>query len=90
MKIAISTLVTTAAWTAELVAIAYSPGIHSTPGIWLMLIGLPGVAVATLMASLSDYAQNDALGYLIMFLGNWFFLWGVVQGFVSLKRKLSK
>jgi hypothetical protein len=35
-------------------------------------------------------SPNDYLMYFIMFLVNWLFYWGVIQGFVSVKRKLFK
>jgi len=89
LKIAISTLILAAAWTVVSVAIAYSPGAHSTPGFWIILIGLPGVAIA---AGLANYyaSMSDKLGYFIMFLGNWLFWWGVIKGFVYVKRKMLK
>ncbi|MGA7791863.1 MAG: hypothetical protein WCA19_02415 [Candidatus Acidiferrales bacterium] len=89
MKIAISTLIFAAAWTIVSVAIAYSLGADSTPGFWTILIGLTGVAIAAALASYYD-SMSDNLGYFIMFMGNWFFWWGVIQGFASVKRKFLK
>jgi hypothetical protein len=88
LKIALSTLGLSAAWA---IAISHSPGLYSTPTIWMIWIGLPGVAIAVGLASISEYVRrSDSLAYFIMFLGNRFFFWGAVKGFLSLKRKFSK
>jgi hypothetical protein len=88
LKIALSTLGLSAAWA---IAISHSHGLYSTPTIWMIWIGLPGVAIAVGLASISEYMRrNDSLAYFIMFLGNWFFFWGAVKGLLSLKHKLSK
>jgi hypothetical protein len=88
LKIAFSTLGLSAAWA---IAISHSSGIYSTPTIWMMWIGLPGVWIAVVLASFSEYMRrSDSLAYFIMFLVNWFFFWGAVKGFLSLKHKLLK
>jgi hypothetical protein len=88
LKIALSTLGLSAAWA---IAISHSHGLVSTPTIWLMGIGLPGVYLAVGLASISEYVRrSDSLAYFIMFLGNWFFFWGAAKGFLSLKHKWFK
>lgn len=86
MKIILSALALAVAWTAALAFIARSYGLHSGPGIWAGVFGLPGVAIAnwTQAALLHDF--NTTIGYSIMFLVNWIFYCSVIQGLVSVKR----
>ncbi len=89
MRIALWTLMVAAALSASLATIEHSPGWpgwHSTPGIWGIVFNLHGSAIAI---GASD-TLNDFLMYFIMFMVNWLFYWGVIQGFVSVKRKLFK
>jgi hypothetical protein len=88
MKIALLTLGLSAAWA---IAISHLHGLYSTPTVWMIWIGLPGVWIAVGLASISEYMRrSDSLAYFIMFLVNWFFFWGVVKGFLSVKHKFFK
>jgi hypothetical protein len=46
-----------------------SPGIHSTPGIWLMVLGLPGTIIG--LWTESGFGGNPLLFYI-----EWHFLMG--------------
>jgi hypothetical protein len=45
-----------------------SPGIHSTPGIWLMVLGLPGTIIG--LWTESGFGGNPLLFYIAMALSN--------------------
>ena len=90
MRIALWALFLAVAWTAALGAVAHSPGLHSTPGIWLGVFGLPGVVIANWAQSFLFHMFNNYLGYALMFLVNWIFYCTVIQGFVSVKSRLWK
>jgi len=90
LKIALWALLLAVAWTAALATVAHSPGLHSTPGIWLGVFGLPGVVIANWVQSFLFHGFNIYLGYCLMFLVNWIFYWSVIQGLVSVKRGLWK
>jgi len=79
-----------AAWTAALIFIARTVGLHSAPGMWTGAIGLPGVVIANWMQSRIFHMFNRALGYSLMFLINWGFYCSVLQGVLTLKYKISK
>ncbi len=79
----------TVAWTAALAIIAHSPGLHSTPGTWLGVFGLPGVVIANWVQSFLVHTFSNYLGYPIMFLVNWIFYCSVIQGFVSISGRLQ-
>ena len=88
MKIVLSALILAVAWTAALAFIARSYGLHSTPGIWAGVFGLPGVVIANWVQSSILHEFNTTLGYSIMFLVNWIFYCSVIQGLVSVMRSL--
>lgn len=73
-------------------ALAYESakvGIHSTPGIWLMILSLPGV-IAGAWAS-SALGEDDLVFYVVVTtLANWAFYVCLVIGALWLKRELSK
>ena len=79
-----------AAWTAALIFIARTVGLHSTPGMWTGAIGLPGVVIANWMQSQIFHIFNRPLGYSLMFLINWGFYCSVIQGILSVKQKVKK
>lgn len=54
-----------------LAVVSKSPGIHSTPGIWLMLFGLPGIGFGWWLGSM--FGQNDQVVYIGTALANWVF-----------------
>jgi hypothetical protein len=90
MKIALWALLLSVAWTVALAIIARSPGVHSTPGMWSGVFGLPGVVVASWVRPFLGRNSHDRLGYTVMFLVNWIFYCSVIQGVVSMKRSLWK
>lgn len=88
MKIALWALALALAWTAALIVIARTVGLHSTPGMWTGAVGLPGVVIANWMQAQLIHRFNRSLGYSLMFLINWGFYCSVLQGIVSLKRRV--
>jgi hypothetical protein len=90
VKIAIWALALAAAWTAALILIARSIGLHSTPGMWTGAIGLPGVVIANWIQRQIIHRFYRPLGYTLMFLINWAFYCSVLQGILSFKRTIFK
>jgi hypothetical protein len=90
MKIVLGALLLAVAWTVALIIIVRSPGVHSTPGIWTGVFGLPGVVVASWVRPFLGRNPQDRLGYAVMFLVNWVFYCSVIQGVISMKRSIWK
>jgi hypothetical protein len=88
VKLLIWALALAAAWTIALIIIARTIGLHSAPGMWTGAIGLPGVVIANWMQAQFFHKFNRILGYSLMFLINWGFYCSVLQGIVSLKRRV--
>jgi hypothetical protein len=88
VKIVIWALVLALIWTAALIIIARTVGLHSTPGMWTGAIGLPGVVIANWTQAQLFHKFNRALGYGLMFVINWGFYCSVLQGIVSFKRRI--
>jgi hypothetical protein len=88
LKIVLSALALAAAWTAALAFIAHFYGVHSAPGMWAGVFGLPGVVIANWTQSAVLHRFDTTLGYTLMFLVNWIFYCSVIQGLVSMKRSL--
>lgn len=88
MKIILWALALALAWTAALVIIARSVGLHSTPGMWAGAVGLPGVVIANWMQAQLLHKFYRPLGYTLMFLINWGFYCTVLQGIISFKRRI--
>jgi hypothetical protein len=67
--------------------VSKSSGIHSTPGIGLMLAGLPGtmIGIWTGMA----FADNGLLFYFATAVANWTFYLCVAKGMLWLRGKLA-
>ena len=86
MKIVLAALALALAWTAALVTIARTVGLHTTPGMWTGAIGLPGVVIANWIQRQFLHAFYRPLGYTLMFLINWGFYCSVLQGLASLKK----
>lgn len=89
MKIILWAGVLAAAWTAALIFIARSVGLHSTPGMWAGAIGLPGVVIANWMQSAIFHTFFRPLGYSLMFLINWAFYCSVIQGMLSVRKAIK-
>lgn len=88
MKLVLWALALALAWTAALILIARTVGLHSTPGMWTGATGLPGVVIANWMQAQLFHRFYRPLGYALMFLINWGFYCSVLQGIVSLKRRI--
>ena len=88
VKIVLWALVLALAWTAALIIIARSVGLHSTPGMWTGAVGLPGVVIANWMQAQLFRSFHRSIGYTLMFLINWGFYCSVLQGIISLKRRI--
>ena len=89
MKIILSALALAFAWTAALAFIAHTVGLHSGPGIWAGVFGLPGVVIANWMQAAVLHRFNTFLGYSLMFLVNWIFYCTVILGLVSVRRSFQ-
>jgi hypothetical protein len=59
LRIALWALLLAVAWTVALAVIAQSPGLRSTPGIWLGVFGLPGVVIANWVQSFLFHRFNN-------------------------------
>jgi hypothetical protein len=88
VKIVLWALALALAWIAALVIIARTVGLHSTPGMWTGAVGLPGVVIANWTQSQLFHRFNRPLGFSLMFLINWGFYCSVLQGIISLKRRI--
>ena len=88
MKIVIWALILALAWTAALIIIARTVGLHSTLGMWTGAVGLPGVVIANWMQAQLFHTFRRPLGYSLMLLINWGFYCSVLQGIFSLKRRI--
>ncbi len=90
MKILAWAFVLALAWTAALIIIARTVGLHSTAGMWTGAVGLPGVVIANWLQAQLLHSFHRPLGYSLMFLINWGFFCSVLQGIISVKRKWDK
>lgn len=88
MKIVLWAFILALAWTAALIIIARSIGLHSTPGMWTGAVGLPGVVIANWIQAQLVHRFHRPLGYSLMFLINWGFYCSVLQGIILLKRRI--
>jgi hypothetical protein len=77
-------------WTAALITIVRTVGLHSAPGMWTGTIGLPGVVLANWVQAQLFHRFHRVLGYSMMFLINWGFYCSVLQGVISLKQRIRK
>ena len=90
MKILAWAFVLALAWTAALILIARTVGLHSTAGMWTGAVGLPGVVIANWLKAQLFHSFRRPVGYSLMFLINWGFYCSVLQGIISLKRTWVK
>lgn len=86
MKIALWALALAATWTAVLILIARTIGLHTTPGMWTGTLGLPGVVLGNWTQRHIFHSFHRPLGYTLMFLINWVFYCSVLVGLASFKR----
>lgn len=89
MKIILWAFILALAWTAVLIIIARTVGLHSTPGMWTGAVGLPGVVIANWIQAQFFHTFHRPLGYALMFLINWGFYCSVLHGIVSFSRRLQ-
>jgi hypothetical protein len=89
MKIVISAFILALVWTAALILIASTVGLHSTQGMWAGAIGLPGVVISNWAEAQLFHTYHRPLGYALMFLINWVFYCTVIQGVVGQASSLS-
>jgi hypothetical protein len=90
VKIVVWALTLALIWTATLVAVARTIGLHSAPGMWTGAIGLPGVVISNWMQAQLFHQFHRTLGYALMFLINWGFYCTVIQGVLLVKRSIWK
>ena len=88
LRIVLAALALAVVWTAALAVITRNYGLHSGPGIWAGVFGLPGVVIANWTQSNLLHEFNTTLGYSMMFLVNWIFYCSILQGLVSVKRSI--
>ncbi len=88
MKIILWAFVLAIGWTAALILISRTVGLHSTPGMWTGAIGLPGVVISNWLQAHLFHSFHRAIGYALMFLINWAFYCSVIQGIISLKQRV--
>ena len=88
LKIIAAALVLALIWTAVLIFIARTVGLHSTPGMWTGAVGLPGVVIANWIQGQLFHRFHRPLGYSLMFVINWVFYCSVLQGIVSFKHRI--
>jgi len=88
MRIALWALALATAWTAALILIADTIGLHSTPGMWTGAVGLPGAVIANWTQRQFFHSFHRPLGYIMMFLINWGFYCSVLQGILSVKERI--
>jgi hypothetical protein len=90
MKVALIALLIVIVLTGSMAAAGHLYGWHSTPGILLMLVNLPGFGVAAWCVSLvGPILEHDFVLYVISAPLNWVFYFYLIKGAVLLKRKLS-
>ncbi len=90
VKIIIAGLALAATWTAALIFIASTAGLHSTQGMWLGAIGLPGVVISNWLQANVFHNVVRGIRYSLMLLINWGFFCSVLQGIISVKRGIWK
>jgi hypothetical protein len=88
VRIVVSAFILAVTWTLALALIARSVGLHSTPGTWAGVFGLPGVVIANWTQTFLLHSFNVYAGYAIMFAVNWAFYCSVILGVASVKRTL--
>jgi hypothetical protein len=89
LGIALIALVMTIILEASMATAVHAYGWHSTPGIWLALLNLPGIVPAIwILLRIGSSGEYDSLLYVICGLVNWVFYFGLISVALILKRKL--
>jgi hypothetical protein len=63
-----------------------STGFHSTPGIWTLIIGMPGDMLGIWVG---QFTNSDTVFYIASFVGIWLFWLGVMAGMLAIKHRLN-
>jgi len=63
-------------------------GPHSTPGIWLLFLGLPGTAVGVM--AVMPFGESDLVIYVATALTNWVFYLFVIKGLIVLRKTVRE
>jgi len=87
-KIYLPTFLLAIALSFALAIVSKTPGIHSTPGIWLTILGLPGTMIGVWTET--ALGDNDLLFYVTTALANWTFYLCVAKGVILLKGRLHE
>lgn len=90
MKLCCLALLLTGVWMAAVVIIDHTIGIHSTPGIWAIILGFPGVMVAAWIAAWIPATESSVVPYIIEFVVNFNFYLLLIAGAVTVRRRFSK
>jgi hypothetical protein len=86
-KIYLPTFLVAIAIPIALAIVSGSVGIHSTPGIRLVIAGLPGTIVGA--GTVLVFGDNNPLFYVTTALANWAFYLSVAKGVILLKGKIQ-
>lgn len=87
MKLYLSALLFAIALASALAIVVHVYSPHSTPGIWMMLAGIPGTVVGVWIGLLTR--ENEFVFYFVAVLVNWAFYVYLAKGLLWLKLKLS-
>jgi hypothetical protein len=79
-------LVPTSIWACTMMIIAHADRMESTLGLWVGFAGLPGIVIGSGVFFLT---RSNKAAYVGIFLGNWFFYFGLVKAAVALKNRLT-
>jgi hypothetical protein len=86
MGLRFSTLLVAAVMAISMAMAGSMYGAHSTPGIRLLVVNLPGVIVALWAGYL---VGEGILFYIVCALANWAFYFYVAKGAIALHKRLS-
>ena len=89
MKIVLWALVLALTWTFALIIIARPSTFPALNEGRPCAVGLPGVVIANWTQAQLFHRFHRSLGFSLMFLINWGFYCSVLQGIISLKRRIS-
>lgn len=93
MKLLLITLVVAVTITSLLVAVDHSPGLHSTPGIWLSAPSLPGLLAVSWAHELDskNAIWNDGpLLWFVCGFADWIAYFGLAKGAILLRRRFVR
>ncbi len=88
MKLYISALVIAVALASAMAIVIHLYSPHSTPGIWMMVVGIPGTLVGVWAGSLAG--KNEFVFYVVTVSVNFAFYLTVTRALQWVKRKFSQ